>query len=285
MANVKDKWEVQGAFRPSWGGILAGAFVAVGLSFLLYLFAVAVGLTAVDRSPRGAGIWMAICWFVIPIVSMFVGGVVAGRLSGGVNRLFGALHGAVAWAFGSIVGLLVMLNVLAATVTSVGAVGSTVLGAARTTIGSLAGPQGGLINLENILAGINQQRAARGLQPITTEQLQNAVQAAAQTAVREGRIDRELLVTSLAQNTGLSRAEAEQLASQIETQLGQVQAAADQAIDAAAWYMWLSFFSTVLALGAALVGGGLGVSRSQRELLRAERVERPLVTRPTEVTP
>ncbi len=69
--------------RVSWGGILGGVLVAVGLLFLLAALGVAVGITAVDparteaaKLGTGAGIWAAVSL----LVALFVGGLVSTRI-------------------------------------------------------------------------------------------------------------------------------------------------------------------------------------------------------------
>ena len=69
--------------RVSWGGILGGVLVAVGLLFLLAALGVAIGITAVDparteaaKLGAGAGIWAGASL----LVALFVGGMVSTRI-------------------------------------------------------------------------------------------------------------------------------------------------------------------------------------------------------------
>lgn len=86
----------------SWSAIFAGALVGIGLTFLLNLFSVAIGLSIFSISSGGiAGlavgglIGLAIC----AIVSMFVAGMVAGYLgrSQCAKRNLGILYGFTTW--------------------------------------------------------------------------------------------------------------------------------------------------------------------------------------------
>lgn len=291
---VAEKLEVLGPFRPSWSGILAGAFVGVGLMYLLHLLGLAIGLTAVDQAPRGAFVWIAVWALIVPIVSLFVGGVIAGRFSGAVNRIGGALHGVVTWAFGTLVAMIVAGVALTSFLGGVMSLGGTVASAAGAAVSSLGGGAGQLaqaagLDVRTVLEPINQSRAQRGLPPLTESQLQAAFQDAVQTSIRQGRIDRDILVDSLAANTAVSRQEANNLVDRAFGQVGmigqQVAGAAGQALDVAAAYLWFGFLSALLALGATALGGALGVSRSQREEIRRERAERPVITPPREVYP
>jgi hypothetical protein len=69
--------------RVSWGGILGGVLVAIGLLFLLAALGFAVGITAVDparteaaKLGAGAGIWAGVSL----LVALFVGGLVSTRI-------------------------------------------------------------------------------------------------------------------------------------------------------------------------------------------------------------
>jgi hypothetical protein len=98
--------------------------------------------------------------------------------------------------------------------------------------------------------------------------------------VREGRLDREMLTTSLAQNTALSQADAREIAGTIEqrwnqqsTDLGrqaeQAGSAALQAAETTGKGLLGLFFVMLLGLIAAVAGTILGVTRAQ--LAVAER--------------
>lgn len=67
-----------------WTAIIAGAFVGLGISFLLYVFGLAIGLSSFTATPTGVNT-LAIGGFIGSaigaIVSMFVGGWIAGYLA------------------------------------------------------------------------------------------------------------------------------------------------------------------------------------------------------------
>ena len=86
----------------SWSAIIVGALVGVGLSFLLNLFSVAIGLSIVTTSKEGM-VSLAIGGFVglviSAIVSMFVAGTAAGYLGRSycVKRNLGVVYGFTSW--------------------------------------------------------------------------------------------------------------------------------------------------------------------------------------------
>lgn len=111
----------------SWSAIIAGAFVGLGIGFLLYVFGAAIGLSSFKATPTGEET-LAIGGFlgsvVGAIVSMFVGGWVSGYLASkyygyrDYNHTYaevhemkscgnkGALYGFITWVLALIVTIL-----------------------------------------------------------------------------------------------------------------------------------------------------------------------------------
>jgi hypothetical protein len=93
-------------FRLSWGAVFAGLVVALALQSVLTLLGTAVGLTAADDAEGrtlgiGAGIWL----IVSVLISLYVGGLVTGRLAGVLTRGDGALHGILMWGLSTVLAL------------------------------------------------------------------------------------------------------------------------------------------------------------------------------------
>ena len=88
----------------SWNAIFAGALIAIGLSFLLNLLCLAIGLTAFSTTSEGASTFVAggfLGLTISAIIAMFMGGLVAGSLAKsrcceGKHNV-GELHGFAAW--------------------------------------------------------------------------------------------------------------------------------------------------------------------------------------------
>lgn len=85
----------------SWGGILCGSIIVLGLQFLFTLLGSAIGLSAFNletgASPgaaAGAGIYL----FITMLVSFFIGGYTSMRFAGSRFRVNAALHGVMVWA-------------------------------------------------------------------------------------------------------------------------------------------------------------------------------------------
>lgn len=92
-----------------WSAVFAGAAVAVALWVLLQLIGMGAGLAAVDLddygSLRNAGIGTTIASMFAPLVALFAGGLVAGRLAATLDPKVGAMHGFVTWAIAALAGV------------------------------------------------------------------------------------------------------------------------------------------------------------------------------------
>ena len=84
--------------RVSWGAVLAGVVVAVTSYLTLSFLALAIGLSTMDRaSDRTFSISMAAISAIILLASMFLGGLVASRITAGENPTEGAAYGVLVW--------------------------------------------------------------------------------------------------------------------------------------------------------------------------------------------
>ncbi len=102
--------------RISWTAILTGALVGVGLSFLLNLFGVAIGLSAFSMSEQGAAS-LAIGGLLGLVLSTIIAMYFAGFASGYVGRLYvpkrnmGTLYGFTTWSVAVILTALLTTHV------------------------------------------------------------------------------------------------------------------------------------------------------------------------------
>lgn len=104
--------EAQVSRRISWGAVFAGGLVAVAVQLLLTLLGLAIGFGVVNPAQEagaglsGLGTGTAWWWLITSLVSLFVGGWVAGRLSGVRPRIEGALHGLTTWSLATVLTVL-----------------------------------------------------------------------------------------------------------------------------------------------------------------------------------
>lgn len=93
--------------RISWAAIFAGAITALAVAFLLNILGLGIGLSTIDPLSEanpldGLGTGTAIWWAVSNFAALFIGGMVAARMSGLPSNIDGALHGFLAWALYSL---------------------------------------------------------------------------------------------------------------------------------------------------------------------------------------
>ena len=259
----------------SWSSILAGVTAAIAVQLLLNLFGIGVGAATIgpgqgQQTGQGLAVGAAI-WFVFSsIVSLFVGGWIAGKLARTTNKRDGALHGFVAWALASLV-LFYLLST---------AVGS-LLGGAASVLGQTA------------------SLAARGAQAVTPTATNLIAQAAGTTpeqvqadagdlardpnfqafvagVIRNGQVtpqDRQALANLLVDRRNMSGQEANATIDRWQAQIAQAvqqtkQAAAQAATTAASGVSkgaFGSFFALLLGLASALAGSWTGT----REFVRS----------------
>jgi hypothetical protein len=217
-----------------WGPVIAGAFAAAALSFLLLTFGTAVGLSAASPWPgRGVSLslvaWAVLWWTVLVQLGSFAaGGYLAGRMrsrwgeSGTDEGQFrDAVHGFLVWA----VGVLIGATVLALTATgavrtatqsaSVVAAGAA-SGAANRTGELAAGPADYAVDLL-----LRPMPRVQGVSPVQSPDSQRSDDASLRSET--GRIfaatiknqefsqrDRAYLTQVVAARTGLPEAEAQQ---------------------------------------------------------------------------
>jgi hypothetical protein len=295
--------------RLSWGAIFGGAVTALGLWVLLYAFGLAVGLSSLDpanpHSARSSGIFTGIWALIAPLIALFVGGWVAGRGSSIFTHGQGATHGLVMWGLTTLIGASMVVLATSAIVGGALSVGKAAVSAGGGALGAAAGGTGGAarwlgIDANDALGPVNERLRAEGKPTVTAEQLEAGTRDVAQTALREGRLDRETLIAAIVQNTGLSRADAEELGDRIQARYqgasAQVQdrlhaaaqkaeAGALKAGDATGKAFWGVFGALLLGLVAAVAGGALGAPGIPGRR-RRERVTRPAaIATPREVHP
>lgn len=174
--------------KVSWGAIFAGVAVALAVQFLLNLLGVGVGAAVLDPAtsdnPDASAFSIAGgIWFVIAgLISAFVGGYIASRVSGRPSNTTGGFHGLTSWA-------VTTLAVLYLLTTSVGALiggafnglTSVVSGVGQTAATAATAAAPALANTANPMAGIEAQiRTSTGSDP---QALQTAAIAAVQAVV------------------------------------------------------------------------------------------------------
>jgi hypothetical protein len=254
-----------------WGAVFAGAVTALGLWLLLYTLGLALGLTAVTPanpdSAEGAGIFTGIWGAVSPLVALLIGAFIAARSSGVLDRGSGAVAGLVMWGLAMVLGAFLVGSAFSSLLGGVGSVGKAALqagGVAAQDKGQSKPGQILGIDANQVIAPINDRLQAEGKPPVTADQLGAAIKDATRQGLAQGKLDRQVLVSSLSQNTNLSEADANDLADRVEQQGNQTKndltRAGLKAADTTGKVFWGVFAALLLGLISSLIGGSLGAS-------------------------
>lgn len=153
--------------RISWGSIIAGTLCAFALQLLFNMIGVGIGLSSVDLSSgdsaRAVGIGAGIWWGVSAIISLIIGGWIAGRMAGVPLRIAAALHGASVWALATILTVWLATSTITSAVSGafgavgqIGQVAGSAIGSGAQALG-----QGGstlLADARNAVEAAGQQR-------------------------------------------------------------------------------------------------------------------------------
>src|SRR5436190_6862240 len=172
--------------RISWGAIIAGLIVALVTQILLAMLGVAIGAATIDpiqeqRPLEGLGTGAAIWWIVSSLISLFLGGCVAGRLAGVPRKGDGALHGIVMWGAATLITFLL-----------VGTAIGGLFGGAFSAFKQTSGGQGAPPQLGEQIKGALQQRGVNvdQLQKNAQQKIDQAQQKG-QNAAQTGQLDEQ----------------------------------------------------------------------------------------------
>ncbi|MGE0548495.1 MAG: hypothetical protein AB7O24_29885 [Kofleriaceae bacterium] len=267
-----------------WSSIFAGTAVAVGVWFVLHVFGVGVGMTAINpddsSSLRGVGIGVGVWSLLAPIIGLFIGGLVAGRVAPTINTLNAVIHAGVVWALSALaaltcVAMIVSMMARGAVATSV-AVGNAA--GAAVTEGSKHLDDLSALGLsgDDLIAPINERLKAEGRPTVSADEVVAASRAALRESVRQGGIDRNRLVTIYAERTSLSRADAERVADVISERWDSVRArggdvaqqakhTALAAADVTGKLLLTLSITMLVGLGATILGAIFAVRYERRE--------------------
>jgi hypothetical protein len=282
--------------RVSWGAIFAGAFVSLAVWFVLYMLGVGIGLTTVEPDTpssldgilTGTSVW----GLIAPIIGLFVGGMVVGRMVGPLSRASGAVYGVIVWSVSAVAALFLIWTSVSAVVGSAARMATGVASGVVSSVGTLGSAAGGAagnlqISTEDLVVPINQRLEAMGKPTIEAGNLERALNLAVQRAIQQGSVDREILINAVAEETALTRQDAEQVANQLAQRVtgvgSQIGAATGRAGEMALQALesvgkgliWL-VISLLVSLGAAIGGATLIVGHEQK---RATRIAQLPATR------
>jgi hypothetical protein len=270
----------------SWGAIIAGWLVAVGIAFLMYVAGLAMGFSAFDAhhaeaAAKGIGIgtcaWLVLTW----VVSLLIGGMFASWFDGRDDQTTGAMHGVTVWGLSiAASGLLMALGMGGAIGSGANLVGAAggMHGHAMSRDGDhgMGGDASTLLQAQ-LAQRVRQTGISSGAATNTPDGSMNmpAVAAPRLDPRTANAVTMALLADHpdtakalLAANTEMSQADIDSTVQGLSAQVSQAKANLKVAADTAAHYtamaMWVLFLSVLLSLLAAALGGWLGASHVHR---------------------
>jgi hypothetical protein len=256
--------------KVSWAAVLAGVVAALVTHLLLNMFGLGIGAAALspleggdDGAPRTVGFLAGLWWTISGIAASFVGGYMAGRLSGRPKESTGGWHGVTAWAFTTLIIFYLATSAVGsvlggafnAMAGAAGGVGRTAAQMMAPGVGRSTDPFTGIEQQIRDASGGNDPAAlrdaaissARALVTGDPAQAQQARERAAQALARAQNIsveDARVRVQQYEQQYANAAAEARRLADQ-----------ARRVVSTAA--LW-GFFALLLGALAAWFGGRQG---------------------------
>lgn len=185
-----------------WTAVFAGAAIAAGLWLLLQLIFTGGALTAVDaddvENARAFGIGTTVSSVLAPLLAMFAGGLIAGRIANHYDRKVAGLHGGLVWALTSLLGVVLLSSAVSALLDR------TPL---RGHADMMAPAPGTRAYVDDSLRDLNARLKAQGAPQISVDAF---IDAAHHGSVgRDAGVDREAFIARLDDKTKLSRPETE----------------------------------------------------------------------------
>lgn len=271
-----------------WGAIIAGAFVATAIAFILNAFGAAIGFSIVSPFPghSASGTWVAIIvglWVLwVAGSSNMAGGYVAGRMR---RRAYDAtphesdvrdiIHGLVVWALAVIAGAILATSVATSVARSGAEAASSLVGGAASAAGQAVdamGDEGGNGPLDYVVSQMTRPALPNG----EGAQSGSAANAAAPASMgrpmpdqARGEIltvlghamdgeegvpdaDKAYLTEIVARYTGLPQ---DQARARVDQAISQIQQAVDAAQEAAETARQTAIVAAFLLAASLLVGG------------------------------
>jgi hypothetical protein len=256
----------------AWGAVLAGVVVSLVTHLILNLIGIGVGAATLDVASGdnpaastfsiGAALW----WTVSGIIAAFVGGYVAGRLSGKPKNTTASWHGLTTWALTTLLILYLLTsaaggvlggiyNTVSGAVGGVGSAASTAAQSAAPALATVTDPFAQIEQSVRSASGGNDPAALRDAAVTAVRAAVTGDQAQAQEA-------RERAAQAMSRAQGIPVEEARNQVQQYEQQYRQTaeqaKQQATQAAEAAASAVSSGALAAAIALLLGAVAGWFG---------------------------
>lgn len=286
----------------SWGAVMAGVIFTFAISWLLFMLGSAIGLSVFEPfDPYGDNFepeamtlnMLVVIWvFLSALIAFYLGGLLAGRLTGIADRSVGLLHGLVVWATSMLVSIILgalgisgMSNIAMNAIKSAASVGgATSYISAENGQGSGSKTDANVPSyLQPLVATLKReisQSVARNVNTnapggadVSAKAIRDAVSqidlnTLGLTANALVKGNTEEAKSYIASATSLTDPEVDQLVATAKIKADQLASQLREKADAAEDYLtsllWLIFLSSAGALLASIVGGWMGVDSIKR---------------------
>jgi hypothetical protein len=183
------------------------------------------------------------------------------------------------WSLTTVAGAMLLFNLLTHAIGGVAMIGKTTVEAGASAAGQAGGVANALgVNADDLLAPINRRLQEEGKPTVSAAQVEAASKDVIQKSIRQGHVDRDSLVASIAQHTNLSRQDSEQLATQVENKIGMtgarasnaatsLQGGALRAAESTGKAFWGVFGAMLVGMIAAVLGAMLGGGPNRQRTL------------------
>jgi hypothetical protein len=263
----------------SWSSIFAGFIVAVIIHFLLSLLGIGIGLATVQpmkqQNPlEGLGIGAIIWWVLSVLISVFIGGFVAGRWAGALKTSGRSFHGVLSWSLFTMFSFYILTTTLGGLIGGVG----NLLGQALNMAGSgiaqtipMLGDDEAKRDFEKIIGGAE----GRTSQFSEIREVMDAFQQYINTGSEE---DRKKLAEEISSRTEMSKDEIDAEILRLESEYVKYRAEAelrareigDDASRAMSKAAFITFFALIFGAGASAWGGGIAKRDIETEILKGD---------------
>ncbi|SFN23389.1 hypothetical protein [Nitrosomonas communis] len=277
LSSRTDWWTI------NWSAVFASLVFIYALSWLIFTLSAAIGFSIVevpdikdiDTKSEGLTISFALYgWYIVTaFIVYFLGGILAGKLSGNTDRRAATLHGVVVWSITIIIAvILASMGVSGLLSSAAGAIKTTATAGTNLTQAVSSGKEGATSQLPSSLqpligsikqgikkgASQDEQKLEKAAEQIDPQ----ALGLIAGALIRGDEKEAKEIITS---NTNLDEKEVNELISSVKTKADKVgkdiQRKADQAREYAAGILWLMVISYIVALIASIYGARYGARK------------------------
>ncbi|MBZ0293096.1 MAG: YrzE family protein [Anaerolineae bacterium] len=295
--------------RISWGAIIAGIAIALVVMFALNMLGLSLGaatvnpMTEADPVEPALGTGVVIWYAASTLIALFLGGYVAGRMSGANDDTDGILHGLVVWAVVSLLTIFMLTTSIGNILNGVVSAASQALSSAGQVVSDVSPEVADALNLQtSAIASIQNEAsilvrnaetnaatvgtdATNGAATATTDN-QNVPEAMTLSQIEVNRAvsqlltsgeiqdaDRQDVINLLAERTNLTQEEAAQTVNRWEQAFTQIRNDAEetarqvsqQLADTVTILAGAVFALMIVGAFAAGAGGAVGVPDFERD--------------------